>query len=102
MQKDQTGLGDQTRLNLADQINRSDDHIEMDGMGVTRLTERDSGRTVKSEKLPISSFGQWMSLTQYDKMQEMVAHLKNPPPTQRKPFQLYGHEHSDGLRLTTG
>ena len=63
MQKDQTGLGDQTRLNLADQINRSDDHIEMDGMGVTRQTERDSGRTVKREKLPISSFGQWMSLT---------------------------------------
>ena len=62
MQKDQTGLGDQTRLNLTDQINRSD-HIEMDGMGVTRLTERDSGRTVKREKLPISSFGQWMSLT---------------------------------------
>ena len=94
-------LGWPDQINRGDQINRND-HIEMDGMGVTRLTERDSGRTVKREKLPISSFGQWMSLTQYDKMQEMVAHLKNPPPTQRKPFQLYGHEHSDGLRLTTG
>ena len=59
MQNDQTGLGDQTRLNLADQINRDDqinrsDHIEMDGMGVTRLTEKDSGRTVKREKLKLS------------------------------------------------
>ena len=42
----------------------------------TRLTERRGGRTAKSEKLPISSFGMWVSLSR-SSVQEMLAHLTN-------------------------